>query len=396
MAALTQSSTAKSSPAAEYPWRELALSMTCGILAAGTDGRLIFVNPPGRRILELPDGPVDGMPIAELLRDHAALRQVLAEAPGLHTLPNRAETEVRFTDGRRKTIGFTATVLRDGSGQPFGAAILFKDLTQIERTEEQERLRDRLAALGQMAAGMAHEIRNPLASIQVTTSLLRRNLNGNAETTLLVDKIQQEVQRLDRTLIDCLEFVKPLTPTLQPESVHDLVDEAIEYIRSEFPGARARFSSRIEADLPPLRMDRALLLQALNNLMRNSVEAMLGGGTVEIAATVETHGPIPAAADGGAPARMLRMSVRDDGPGIPPELHEKLFYPFFTTKKSGSGLGLPEVKKIVEIHGGLIDLDSEPDQGTAFLLLFPLTEDDHNPTSSSSAVIRAGGKRGQP
>ena len=118
---------------ADFPWRELALSMTCGIVAAGTDGRLLFVNPPARRILGLATERVEGVSATEILGEHPALRQVLIEAPGLHSLPNRAETEVRTPDGRRRTLGFTATVLRDPAGKPFGSAIFFKDLTRIEQ-----------------------------------------------------------------------------------------------------------------------------------------------------------------------------------------------------------------------------------------------------------------------
>ena len=357
----------------DFPWRELALSMTCGIVAAGTDGRLLFVNPPARRILGLATHRVEGAPATEILGEHPALRQVLLEAQGLHTLPNRAETEVRTPDGHRRTLGFTATVLRDPAGTPFGSAIFFKDLTRIEQAEEQERLRDRLAALGQMAAGMAHEIRNPLASIQVTAGLLRRKLAAEDDAVRLIDKIHHEVQRMDRTLVDCLDYVKPLTPRIEFEAIETVVEEAIEQIRTEFPDAGVRFVTGTGDELPELRIDRHLLLQVFQNLLRNAVEAQEGRGEVRVGTAREESGADLAGDEGGA--GMIEVSIADNGPGIAEELHEKLFYPFFTTKKSGSGLGLAEVRKIVEIHGGLVDLESEPGRGTTFRLRFPIPEE---------------------
>ncbi|MBI4161220.1 MAG: PAS domain-containing protein [Acidobacteria bacterium] len=391
MAVIGRSSRADGIAAVESPWRELALSMSCGIIAVDLDGRILFANPPARRILELPVGSAEGLPVAAVLRDHPALRQVLLEAPGLHTLPNRAETEVRFPDGRRRTIGFTATILRNGGGAAIGSAILFKDLTRIERTLEQERLRGRLAALGQMAAGIAHEMRNPLASIQVTATLLHRQLGDSPEALPLIDKIRQEVQRLDRTLVDCLEYAKPRTPNLRPESIPELLAESIRRIRSEHPGSPVRLHLRCAPGLPALAVDRTLILQVLQNLLRNALEALPGRGNVTVEAEVEAH---PAEGAAGEEARMLRIAVRDEGPGIPPELHDRVFYPFFTTKKSGCGLGLAEAKKFVEIHGGLVDLDSEPGRGTTFHILLPIPgsgPDSHNPTAGPTP----GGKRGR-
>ncbi len=373
-----------SAPADDGPWRELVQSLTCGIIGADLRGEMFLVNPPARRILELGPSCREGTLAWKALESFPVLLKILLEAPALHNLPNRAETEVRFADGRRKIIGFTATVLRDSSGKPNGAAILFKDLTQIERTEEQERLRDRLAALGQMAAGMAHEVRNPLASIQVTATLLQRSLDrGNGrEGPSLVNKILQEVQRLDRTMVDCLEYVKPLTPVLLPTRVEEVLDESVARLGSERPVPGIRFTRDYAEDLPALTADRGLLQQVFHNILANAVEAMDNTGNIHLKLGLETDRqvePNNSLPSWGSPC--LRVSIGDDGPGISRDLQEKLFHPFFTTKKSGSGLGLAVSRKIVEIHEGLIDLESEPGQGTTFHLLFPLAPRE-KPTAS--------------
>ena len=233
----------------DYPWRHLFLSMTCGILVADTQGKLLFANPPAGKILEIDPSGGEGRSLAVVLRRHPTLRQVLNEAPGLHTLPNRVETEIRSSRGRKKTIGFTATVLRSDTGVPIGSALFFKDLTQIEKREERDRLRDRLAALGQMAAGMAHEIRNPLAAIQVTTTLLCRNLNEDGESIRLLEKIQREVRRLDHTLVECLDYVRPLVPTFKMGSLLEVVEESIQDVRPEFPDSEVRISLGFEPSL---------------------------------------------------------------------------------------------------------------------------------------------------
>ncbi len=379
----------------DYPWRHLFLSMTCGILVADTQGKLLFANPPAGKILEIDPSGGEGRSLAVVLRRHPTLRQVLNEAPGLHTLPNRVETEIRSSRGRKKTIGFTATVLRSDTGVPIGSALFFKDLTQIEKREERDRLRDRLAALGQMAAGMAHEIRNPLAAIQVTTTLLCRNLNEDGESIRLLEKIQREVRRLDHTLVECLDYVRPLVPTFKMGSLLEVVEESIQDVRPEFPDSEVRISLGFEPSLPPLRMDRAMLRQVFQNILRNALEAMGREGNLLVSASIDTDGTDPNRPNPSSRGdRYLKVTFHDDGPGIPAEIHEKLFYPFFTTKKSGSGLGLAVARKIVEIHGGLVDLETEPGRGTSFIFLFPLTGEPLKTTPRSSTKDRSGGKRG--
>ena len=209
-------------------YRGIISGMRCGILAVDRDGRSVLVNDLARGILEIPEAPPPGSPVDEVLRDHPQLARILAESFGMASLPNRAEIALETASGKTKTIGFTLSFVSDEKGDPVGAAVFFKDLTHVEHREEQERLRDRLAALGQMSANLAHEIRNPLAGIEVSCSLLKRRLAIDEASVEILEKVIREVRRLSRTISSSLEFVRPLSLSVAPCTVETLLDEALE------------------------------------------------------------------------------------------------------------------------------------------------------------------------
>ncbi|HZN56262.1 MAG TPA: ATP-binding protein [Candidatus Polarisedimenticolaceae bacterium] len=374
--------TEASAPAAgEDFYRRLIDGMRCGILVIERTGRVVMVNDHARAILELPEPPLRGAAIAEVLADHPQLAQILHDAFSMSLLPNRAEIDLKSRSESGKTIGFTISLVPGPGGAPTGAALFFKDLTHVEHKEEQERLKDRLAALGQMAANLAHEIRNPLASIEVSTSLLKRRLPDSAGERELLDKIIAEVRRLNRTITSSLEFVRPVSLTLAPASIRAVLDDALTVAL----GRRGRPGIRIERtesrELPDFLMDRGQLRQVFENLFLNAMEAMGETGVLGI-----DVGTIPAPASGTTPyrpagARDARSAfdayavvrVSDTGCGVPADHLDKLFYPFFTTKTHGSGVGLSMAKKIVDSHRGVIDVASRPGAGTVFTVRLPMT-----------------------
>ncbi len=362
--------------------RGLILGMRCGILAIDREGRLLVLNEPARQILDLERAPAAGVPVEEALRDHPQLVQILQESFGMSSLPNRAEIDLRSRCATGKTIGLTLSLIPGTDGTPRGAAVFFKDLTHVEHREERERLRDRLAALGQMAANLAHEIRNPLASIEVSCSLLKRRLPETLGGRDLLDKIIAEVRRLNRTITSSLEYVKPLSLTLAPARLDVVLDEALATASGRRGQPGIEVERRYAQDLPPFLMDRAQLRMVFENLFLNAMEAMGEQGRLRIETT---DAPAPAAAAtpygpaGPDPRdpwstfeRYAVVCISDTGPGIAEELLEKLFYPFFTTKKQGSGLGLSMARKIVDRHRGLLDVESEPGAGAVFTVRLPM------------------------
>jgi PAS domain S-box-containing protein len=346
-------------------FRKVVEGMRCAIITVDRAGRVLTVNQLAREILELPADAPSGRPVEEVFAAHPRLAAVLRDSLEMTFLPNRAEMEIRSREDDGRTIGFTISPI-PGDGGPEGVALFFKDLTLVERQEEQERLRDRLAALGQMAASLAHEIRNPLASIDVTATLLLRKLGDGNGVQELVEKIAEDVKRLNRTVTGGLEFARALTLEKAPQPLPPLLDAALEEARHRFPGGAVEIERAYAPGLPDAEVDGHLLRQALVNVIANALEALGGQGRLKLAArATERPGREPVAID---------LLIQDDGPGIPAEVREKIFHPFVTTKKGGSGIGLAMARKIVECHHGLIDVCSTPGEGTAFRIRIPCRE----------------------
>lgn len=365
--------------------RGLINGMRCGLLAIDRDGRVVMTNDLGNQILGLDEAPRPGTPVQEALRDHLQVAHVLCESFTMASLPNRAEIDLSPDAAAGKTIGFTLSLIPGGDGEPAGAAMFFKDLTRIEQKEEQQRLKNRLAELGQMAASLAHEIRNPLASIDVTCTLLKRRLGPESDGVELLEKINAEVRRLNHTISSSLEFVRPVSLDLARAELSSVLHEAIRVAR------RRRGRPEIEIRLlgfpggiRPFLMDRDQLRQVFENLIINALEAISVRGVVTIEA-----GVVPAPDVMSVPyepeghrdrdpwhsvEELAVVRVSDSGPGIGEEERDKIFYPFFTTKKQGSGVGLAMVKKIVGSHRGLIDVDTSPLGGARFTVRLPMVQ----------------------
>jgi len=367
-------------PAREDFYRRLIEGMRCGILVIERTGGVVMVNEHARAILELHALPPRGAAIEDALVDHPQLATILRESFSMSLLPNRAEIDLKSRGESGKTIGFTLSLVPGDDGAPAGAALFFKDLTHVEHKEEQERLKDRLAALGQMAANLAHEIRNPLASIEVSTSLLKRRLPADAGERELLDKIIAEVRRLNRTITSSLEFVKPVSLSLAPALLDAVLDDALTVAlgRRGKPGLSVQRTASLAG--PEFLMDRGQLRQVFENLFLNALEAMGEEGTLGIdvstvrapAASTTPYRPAGTVETRSSFTSFAVVRVSDTGPGIPAEHLDKLFYPFFTTKKHGSGVGLPMAKKIVDSHRGLIDVASRLGEGTTFTVRLPM------------------------
>jgi signal transduction histidine kinase len=362
--------------------RGLVQGMRCGVLLIDGNGRLVLLNDPALRILDLRDCPPLGTPLDQALPEHAPLVDAMLDSFGMASLPNRAEMHLESGSRRSKTIGFTLSMVRGNDGRPCGAAMFFKDLTPIEQDEEQQRLKDRLAALGQMAASMAHEIRNPLASIEVSCKLLERRLGPESECRQLLANITGEVKRLNRSVNSCLHYVRPVSLNLGQHELNPMLEEAIRVSESRrgLPGITIR--RRLADDLPRFLMDQELLRQVFVNLILNAMEAVGETGHVRIETErVEAPGvaSIPYRPSGAAAddpwrevTHLVEIRIADSGPGIDQDVLDKIFHPFFTTKQHGSGVGLAVAKKIVSSHRGSIDVTSAPGEGTEIVVRLPM------------------------
>jgi signal transduction histidine kinase len=345
--------------------------MRNGVIAIHRDGTLALMNDEAYRIFSLNRTPGDvGRSFGDLFKDRPDLLRVLSGAFELTTLPNRAE--LRLKDVGR-VIGYTLSQVKEESGRPVGAVLFFKDLTQVEQLEERERLRDRLASLGEMAAGIAHELKNPLAGIEVMAGLLRRQVADSADAQSLLADIISEAKLANAIVVEMLEFVRPIRLEVEQTDVADVLHQAVTLAESKAAREDA-IDLDVQPDLPMIDGDLHQLTQVFTNLLTNAFEALDGRGRIHITAVGVSVEQDPAfAADPHAPTPVVVVDVMDNGPGVPPELSDRIFDPFFTTKPQGSGLGLPIVRKIVDAHDGRIDLAAMPVRGTRFRVTLPVS-----------------------
>jgi PAS domain S-box-containing protein len=362
---------ARTSGTSDEFFRHMVANMRNGVLAIDRTGHLVLINDEACRAFGLPpDLDYLGQRYADVFRQHPDIVRVLGGAFEMAALPNRAELRLKPTG---KVIGYTLSLIRDDQDDAIGAALFFKDLTHVEQLEERERLRDRLAALGEMAAAMAHEIKNPLAGIEVMAGLLRRQLPDKQEAQSLVNDIINEAKMANAIVQEMLEFVRPVRLQLDRASLADALANAV----TMADGKAKRGAIRVDVDvpfaLPKIQGDGHQLTQVFANLLINAYEALNGAGSVALTARLLDLGEEGALLpDGLHPVATVIVDVADDGPGVSPEMTDKIFNPFFTTKPQGSGLGLAIVRKIVDAHEGRIDVRGTGGQGTCFRVTLPV------------------------
>ncbi len=332
-----------------------------GVLALDHGRAVLLLNPTGSAILAVDPERAQGRPYTEAFAAHPPLVEFLADALRINAVLDRAE--VQLQSPRRTTLGLTATPLPPATGG--GLVVLFKDLTQVERMEEQAQLRERLMALGQMAAGLAHEMRNPLASIKVTAGLLRKTLAADPDVDRKLRSIMGDVQRLNQSVSDCLSFARPIRIEPKHVRIDDVLDKVLNQTISLEHTHPFETIRRFEPDLPKTWVDPQQLEIVFFNLINNAIDAVRPRrGTIIISTGIEGAG-----ADG---AGAILVTIADNGEGIPPDRLPKVFMPFYTTKGKGSGLGLANAKKIVDHLHGTIDVISEPGQGARFTVRIPV------------------------
>tara|TARA_B100002003_G_scaffold240716_1_gene261549 strand:- start:327 stop:1526 length:1200 start_codon:yes stop_codon:yes gene_type:complete len=349
-------------------YRNVVHSLRNGVIAIWSDGSIAVVNDAAYRILGLDADPSHiGRSFHDVLGQDHDLSEVLSLAFTEADLPNRAELRLRSPS---KAIGYTLSRIADRHGRVSGAALLFKDLTRVEQLEERERLRDRLAALGEMAAAIAHEVKNPLAGIQVMAGVLKRQLPDSPDAHELLNDIIREAKMANRIVVDVLEFVRPINLQVEPVSIAVVLDEAVAATRSQAGFGYPTVMTNCAAGLPDLDADGVQLRQLFTNLLTNAMEALAGGGHIWVSASyaaVEESGEPPEYAG------YVSVEVADDGPGVPVDVTDQLFSPFFTTKPSGSGLGLAIVRKIINAHDGRIDVGPRAGGGARFGVRLPVS-----------------------
>jgi PAS domain S-box-containing protein len=346
-------------------------SLTSGVIAVDKSGVISHFNAAAETITG-----IDAQRALGLKYDEAITASGGACYSALDTIMSGVEFEseeklVVNSAGDEIPVSVSTSLLPDDDGNHHGAVEIFFDLTKIKKLESEVNRVKTLAALGEMAATVAHEVRNPLGGIGGFAALLKRELEGDEAKTRLVDKIITGVNNLNQTVVALLDYTRRDQLNLREISLGRLIDESTEYARADLDenGIDIRVEVVMTESNLRLTCDPHLMRQALLNLMRNSREAMPDGGTITIRANSITKGdPCP------VPLPAVSIEVEDTGGGIPEKVRDKIFRPFFSTrsKQSGSGLGLASVWKTVQAHGGAVTVDSETGKGSAFRIILPV------------------------
>jgi signal transduction histidine kinase len=350
-------------------FRHLVVNLRTGVLAITRAGQVAAINDLAYRVLGLRPHAHDlGRPFVEVLHDCPEVCRVLQQAFETDDLPNRAEMRLRKTG---RAIGYTLSRIYDDTGALVGATLFFKDLTRVEQMEERERLRDRLAALGEMAAAIAHEVKNPLASIEVMAGVLKRQLSAQPEALETLNDIIKEAKMANAIVVEVLEFVRPIQLQVERVSLDEVLKDSITLAEGKMRRGAVSIESDLSPEVPDLLADPHQLRQLFSNLLANAFEALGGEGRVEIRTSL-LPGEEEPTTTGEPIAPQVVVEVRDDGPGIGSEDLERIFSPFFTTKPQGTGLGLAIVRKVVDAHDGRIDAVSAVGRGATFRVTLPV------------------------
>jgi two-component system, NtrC family, sensor histidine kinase HydH len=350
--------TAARAEASERLSGEIISSLTAGLLVVALRGDVRILNPAGRRMLALPEAAPP-----EAVRD--SLRQlgiadIVDECLRTAAPVVRRSVSLPLRDRAASHLGLTVSPLFDDRGALTGAICLFTDLTEIKELEAQLRLKDSLATVGELTAGIAHEFRNGLATIHGYSKLF--DLRSLPEAyRQYVEGIRSEAESLSQVVTNFLNFARPAELTLTRVDLRALCERAVEEIRSDTRALGGDVELR--GDFAAVDGDEVLLRQAFSNLLRNAFESCAGASIaprIAVVSEIDRSG------------RMLRLSVNDNGPGIPVTVRDRIFQPFFTSKRNGTGLGLALVQKIIVFHNGRISAGASPDGGASLQISLPV------------------------
>ncbi|MBC2709772.1 MAG: PAS domain-containing protein [Desulfosarcina sp.] len=336
--------------------RQVIASMAHGVLSIDTGGRVVSCNQQALSLLGMPAAAINPIDLQTVFDfQETGIAQTIDQ--GVPVM-NR---EIRYhrEKGDWLPLLLTVTPIQDEAGSRNGAVVVLRDLSEIKRLEAQVRRTEKLAAIGRLAAGVAHEIRNPLSSIRGFAYLLGRGHGKDTPEREYADVMVREIDRINHVVTDLLNFSRPMV--LEPEAtmLPDLIDHVVSLVSADAKTHDIDIHVDCEAGIPPMSLDPNQISQALLNLMLNAINAMETGGTIEIRISVSNEG------------EGVEIQVEDNGPGIDPEVQEKIFEPFYTTRERGTGLGLAIVRKIAENHDGGVRVDSPPPgkrSGTRFIL----------------------------
>jgi two-component system sensor histidine kinase HydH len=333
---------------------EMVANLPEGIVVTGKDGRITFINSIAREMLDLQHQNTHGIDPEEILPE-----KITGLTEEISAGKKTADRELTLTNasGNELSVTVTVTEILSEDGDFVGIMYILHDLTQIKGLQEAIRRQEKMAAIGNLAAGVAHEVRNPLSSIKGYATYFGSLFEEGSERKKAADVMTAEVERLNRVISELLEIARPSDIKPRKTDLSGLLVSSLRLIRQEAENDGITIRTVVPDDFAPLNIDPDRVTQALINLYINAIQAMPGGGTLTISAA-ETEGGVA-------------ITVADTGTGIGQEKLSKIFDPYYTTKNTGTGLGLAVVQKVVDAHGGTVEVKSSAGAGTTFVITLP-------------------------
>jgi PAS domain S-box-containing protein len=333
-------------------------SMLSGVVAFDRQGHLTSKNDAASLILGWPKemDPI-GQSYEKILEGSEQFKEILKKVLEENRGVLREEIIFTMKDGGRKWLGVNASPLKGGSGEMIGATLLFTDLTEVKDLQRMVELKNRLAAMGEMSAGIAHEFRNSLGAVLGYARLVERQAGDNEILNESAEGIMAEVKNFDAMLTDFLQFARPAELNRETCSLDELVKESADVLAVEIESRGTRIDIH-DDNLPPVEIDRTLMRQALTNLIKNGLQAVGEGGEIRVQAKrIDDR---------------AELWIQDNGCGISQDDQKKIFEPFFTTKREGTGLGLAITQKTILSHHGSLTVKSDPGEGTLVIVSLPI------------------------
>lgn len=349
---------------AQISWEQILTNLDDGVITADPEGRITFFNEAAEVLTEISSAATTGQPLEQIFKREPWLVELVKKTQPPRRESARGEGDFVTRWGRKTPVSVTVSPLHDSEGDFEGTILLLRDIKHRKELEEDLKRADRLALMGTLAAGLAHEIRNPLGGIKGAAQLLRRSVDANPTVHEFIDIMVREVDRVNQLIEQLLDLSRPAQLTLEPVNIHEILEDVLLLETQAVGETQIQVRKFFDPSLPPIRGDRAQLVQVFLNLIKNAFQAMQLHGALTVSTRLETDFHIRG--HDNAPNRYIWVDIADEGAGIADEDLPQIFSPFFTTKNNGTGLGLATCYRIIKEHGGLIRVESTVGKGSTF------------------------------
>lgn len=349
--------------AVQLSWEQILANLDDGVIVVDAIGKIIFFNEASELLTDISSATAVGQAWTQIFKRESWLLDLAGRTRPPRQTRARGEGDLINRWGKKIPVSATVSPLQDAEGNDGGAVILLRDIRRRKELEEDISRADRLALIGTLSAGLAHEIRNPLGGIKGAAQLLRRTLDDASPMRDFTDIIIRETDRVNQLIAQLLDLSRPAQLELAPLNIHEVLEDVLLLESQAMGDKELHIKKWFDPSLPPILGDRAKLTQVFLNLVKNAFEAMQQG-TVSVTTRLETDYHVRGRGTGSN--RFIWVDVADEGSGIGEEELAHIFSPFFSTKNSGTGLGLATCYRIVKEHGGTIRVESAKGDGSVF------------------------------